>query len=97
MKYIRVVNSNKQFSIHLKATDSELEAALEAALEAGYRHIDTAPVYENEHVIGKVLHKWLSTGRVKREDLFIVTKVGVVNFLYGMKHCQLPFNPQLNP
>ncbi|XP_012268795.1 aldo-keto reductase family 1 member A1 [Athalia rosae] len=58
-----------------QATDAELEAALTAALEAGYRHIDTAPVYENEHVIGKVLHKWLSSGKIKRDELFIVSKV----------------------
>jgi len=55
--------------------DSELEAALEQALTTGYRHIDTAFVYENEHVVGKVLKKWLDSGKVKREDLFIVTKV----------------------
>ncbi|XP_046613821.1 aldo-keto reductase family 1 member A1 [Neodiprion virginianus] len=58
-----------------QATDAELEAALNTALEAGYRHIDTAPVYENEHVIGKVLHKWLSSGKLKREELFVVSKV----------------------
>lgn len=59
----------------LQATDVELEDALDAALEAGFRHIDTAYVYENEAVIGKVLAKWLNSGKVKREELFIVTKV----------------------
>lgn len=49
---------------------------MELALQAGYRHIDTAYVYENEESIGKVLHKWLSSGKIKREDLFIVTKLG---------------------
>ncbi|XP_071633318.1 1,5-anhydro-D-fructose reductase [Temnothorax longispinosus] len=57
------------------ASGEELEAALNAALKAGYRHIDTATVYENEHIIGKVLKKWLDSGRIKRSDLFIVTKV----------------------
>ncbi|XP_017781361.1 PREDICTED: 1,5-anhydro-D-fructose reductase isoform X1 [Nicrophorus vespilloides] len=57
------------------ATEDELEKALEAALEAGYRHIDTAFVYENEHVIGRVLKRWMDEGKVKREDLFIVSKV----------------------
>lgn len=57
------------------AKDEELEVALNAALEAGYRHIDTATVYENEHVIGKVLKKWLDSGKIKRSDLFIVTKL----------------------
>ncbi|KDR09443.1 hypothetical protein L798_00664, partial [Zootermopsis nevadensis] len=59
----------------LQASDAELEAALEAALEAGYRHIDTAYVYENEAAIGRVLAKWLNSGKVKREELFIVTKL----------------------
>ncbi|PSN52813.1 Alcohol dehydrogenase [NADP(+)] [Blattella germanica] len=57
-----------------QSTDEELEAALNAALEAGYRHIDTAYVYENEAAVGRVLNKWISSGKVKREDLFIVTK-----------------------
>jgi alcohol dehydrogenase (NADP+) len=59
----------------LQAADKELEAALDAALEAGYRHIDTAYVYENEAAIGRVLARWLNSGKVKREELFIVTKV----------------------
>ena len=58
-----------------QATDEEIEASLDAALEAGYRHIDGAYVYENEAAIGRVLNKWLTSGKVKREDLFIVTKV----------------------
>ncbi|XP_077285642.1 1,5-anhydro-D-fructose reductase-like isoform X1 [Arctopsyche grandis] len=58
-----------------QATDEELESALNNALECGYRHIDTALVYENEAVIGKVLKQWLDSGRLKREDLFVVTKL----------------------
>lgn len=52
-----------------------MEATLDAALEAGYRHIDTAYVYMNEKAIGKTLKKWVDLGKVKREELFIVTKV----------------------
>lgn len=57
------------------ASGEELEIALDAALEAGYRHIDTATVYENECAIGNVLKKWLDSGKIERSDLFIVTKV----------------------
>ncbi|XP_050446837.1 aldo-keto reductase family 1 member A1-A-like [Cataglyphis hispanica] len=53
----------------------ELEVALDAALTAGYRHIDTATAYENECVIGNVLKKWFDAGKLKRTDLFIVTKL----------------------
>jgi len=45
------------------------------ALEVGYRHFDTAYFYRNEHVLGKVLKEWLNSGKVKREELFITTKV----------------------
>lgn len=56
----------------IKAKDEELEKAIEAALEAGYRHIDTAYCYENEHVIGKVLKRWLSSGKLKSKFIFPV-------------------------
>lgn len=58
-----------------QATGHELETALEIALEVGYRHIDTAAVYFNEEIIGKVLNKWISSGKLKREDLYVTTKV----------------------
>lgn len=58
-----------------QATDEELAGAVDAALETGYRHIDTAHVYENEKVIGNVLKKWIDSGKLKREDIFLVTKL----------------------
>lgn len=58
-----------------RAPDDEVETAINEALEAGYRHIDCAPVYMNEHVIGKVLKSWFDAGKLTREDLFITTKL----------------------
>uniref|UniRef100_A0A1Q3FNX6 Putative aldo-keto reductase n=1 Tax=Culex tarsalis TaxID=7177 RepID=A0A1Q3FNX6_CULTA len=58
-----------------RAPNEEVEKALNEALEAGYRHIDTAPVYHNEKTIGKVLREWLDAGKVTREELIIVTKL----------------------
>ncbi|XP_060523373.1 aldo-keto reductase family 1 member A1-like [Cylas formicarius] len=55
--------------------EETLEKALDVALEVGYRHIDTAYLYKNEHIIGKVLKKWFSSGKLKREDVFITTKL----------------------
>lgn len=52
----------------------EGEAAYQAtsyALEAGYRHIDTAQIYGNESSIGRAI---ADSGKA-REDLFITTKV----------------------
>jgi len=58
-----------------RAPDEEIERALNLALDAGYRHIDCAPVYLNEKAVGKVLKEWIDAGKVKREDLFITTKL----------------------
>ncbi|XP_057668059.1 aldo-keto reductase family 1 member A1-like [Diorhabda carinulata] len=48
--------------------------AFEDALETGYRHIDTASFYRCEQIIGRILKKWFSAGKLKREDLFITSK-----------------------
>lgn len=41
----------------------------------GYRHIDTAARYQNEEIIGKVLKKWFDSGKLKRDDVFVTTKL----------------------
>lgn len=53
----------------------EVGKAVEEALNAGYRHIDCAALYGNEKEIGEVLHKFFSTGKLKREDIFITSKL----------------------
>ena len=47
----------------------------QAILEEGYRHIDTATLYGNEETIGEAVAEILKEGTIKREDLFITTKV----------------------
>ncbi|KAK9813466.1 hypothetical protein WJX73_000483 [Symbiochloris irregularis] len=49
--------------------------ATHSALDRGYRHIDTAVMYGNEEQIGKALGEQLKSGKVKREELFITTKL----------------------
>ena len=49
--------------------------AVRGALKAGYRHFDCAACYGNEAAIGQVFDEALRSGTVKREDLFIVSKV----------------------
>ncbi|EGW30932.1 uncharacterized protein SPAPADRAFT_52122 [Spathaspora passalidarum NRRL Y-27907] len=46
-----------------------------AAVKEGYRHIDTAWYYGSEKYIGEALKELFDEGVVKREDLFITTKV----------------------
>eukprot|EP00484_Ammonia_sp_Unknown_P011539 CAMPEP_0197056546 /NCGR_PEP_ID=MMETSP1384-20130603/86839_1 /TAXON_ID=29189 /ORGANISM="Ammonia sp." /LENGTH=379 /DNA_ID=CAMNT_0042490605 /DNA_START=26 /DNA_END=1165 /DNA_ORIENTATION=- len=49
--------------------------SVDTALKIGYRHIDCARVYANEKEIGAVLSDHLSSGAVRREDLFITSKL----------------------
>lgn len=49
--------------------------AVAYAVEAGYRHIDCASVYGNEKMIGNTLAKIFSGQKVKREDLWITSKL----------------------
>jgi diketogulonate reductase-like aldo/keto reductase len=49
---------------------------VEQALKLGYRHIDTAQVYENEREVGEGLR----ASRVKRDDVFVTTKVWTNHF-----------------
>lgn len=69
------------FSRFWQSSKEEIQTAINAALEAGYRHIDTAYNYMNEDAIGEVLQTWIQSGRIKREELFIVTKVYVFKIL----------------
>ena len=52
-----------------------IAAGVRDAIAAGYRHIDCASVYGNEDKIGPVLREVLDSGLVKREELWITSKV----------------------
>lgn len=53
----------------------QVSAAVEHALKHGYKHIDAAYVYGNENEVGEGLKKAIDAGVVKREDVFITTKL----------------------
>lgn len=58
-----------------KLRGAECTSAILTALDTGYRHIDTAQIYENEDAVGDALKQ---TG-VAREDIFLTTKVWMSN------------------
>lgn len=49
---------------------------VEQAIRLGYRHIDTAQVYENEREVGEGLR----ASRIRREDMFVTTKIWTTHF-----------------
>src|SRR6202165_4835359 len=54
-----------------RAAGTETEQAVEWALEAGYRHIDTASMYRNEQSVGAALKR----SGIPREQVFVTTKL----------------------
>eukprot|EP00731_Ephydatia_muelleri_P031599 Em0023g106a len=53
----------------------EVERAVEQALKNGYKHIDCARMYHNETEIGDALARCFKEGVVKREEVFITSKL----------------------
>ena len=52
-----------------------MEDIVVEAIRLGYRHIDCAAAYQNEEVVGKALNKVFDSGMVKREELFVLSKL----------------------
>ncbi len=78
MEYIKLSNGVKMptlgYGVFLVSPD-ECERCVSDALSVGYRLIDTAQAYQNEEGVGNA---WRKSG-IKREDLFLVTKVWISN------------------
>lgn len=62
-----------------RMTDAEVERVVPAALEAGFRHFDTAQIYQNEAALGRALER----AGARRDELFLTTKVWVDNYSEG--------------
>jgi methylglyoxal/glyoxal reductase len=53
----------------------ELVQAVKFAIKQGYRSIDTAAIYGNEEGVGQAIHEAMTEYGIKREELFITSKV----------------------
>ncbi|XP_045461944.1 glyoxal reductase-like isoform X2 [Harmonia axyridis] len=67
------------FGTYLITGNQLIYQVLDEALAAGYRHIDTATVYHNETSIGQALKVLLPKYNLKREDIFITSKLAPID------------------
>jgi diketogulonate reductase-like aldo/keto reductase len=59
----------------LIADRDETRSATKAAVEVGFRHFDCAERYRNEEQVGAALNESVADGTVRRDDLFVTTKL----------------------
>ncbi|XP_067656268.1 aldo-keto reductase family 1 member B1-like isoform X1 [Haliotis asinina] len=58
---------------------SEVGNIVRTAIQIGYRYIDTTSVHETQQEIGVTIKQLINDGRIKREELFIVTKLLILS------------------
>ncbi len=66
------------FGVYQISNHVQCKEAVLAALEAGYRHIDTAQFYQNETAVGEAIEQ----SGIDRSEIFITTKIWPSNFGY---------------
>ncbi|WP_167342426.1 aldo/keto reductase [Nonlabens sp. SY33080] len=78
MKTLKFRNGDELQAIGLgtwKSAPGEVKKAVITALENGYKHIDCAAIYGNEKEIGEAFNEVFSKGEIKREDVWITSKL----------------------
>ncbi|XP_017057990.1 aldo-keto reductase family 1 member B1 [Drosophila ficusphila] len=78
LKYLRHNDGTQVQNIGLgtfASVEGDCEKAVLHAIDVGYRHIDTAYFYGNEGEVGAAVRKKIDEGVIKREDIFITTKL----------------------
>ncbi len=59
----------------MQSTYDTVVASVKNAIDVGYRHLDTAFIYQTEEGLGVGLKSKIQDGTVTREELFVTTKV----------------------
>ncbi|WP_324721258.1 aldo/keto reductase [Salinimicrobium sp. HB62] len=78
METLKFKNGDKMPAIGLgtwKSGKGEVGEAVKIALNNGYRHVDCASTYGNEAEIGEAFSAVFSEGKVKREDVWVTSKL----------------------
>ena len=68
---------------------NQTEKLILSVLEVGYRHIDTAAMYENEVEVGRAINR----SQIAREDIYLTTKVR--NSDHGFQNTKQAFRKSL--
>lgn len=86
MEYITLANGINMplegFGVFQVPDPAVCKQAVLDAIKGGYRLIDTAAIYGNERAVGEAVKEAIDAGLVKREELFITTKLWVSDFSY---------------
>ncbi|MDG0970071.1 MAG: aldo/keto reductase [Porticoccaceae bacterium] len=77
-----------------KIEQASVAEAVYKAIEAGYRHLDSAADYGNEKQVGEGIAKAISNGLCSREDLWITSKLW--NTFHRQEHVQAACEKSLN-
>ena len=70
------------FGTYLISND-DAKSTISAAIQAGYRHIDTASGYQNEKTVGAGIKAGLQSAGITRKDLFVTAKLWPGNPAWG--------------
>lgn len=98
LEHVTFYNGNEMPIIGLGTfrveNNDECKAAVKHAIESGYRHIDTAMVYENEEMVGQGIAEGLDSTGLNRSDLFITSKLWLAD--YGRVNVADAYETSLN-